>query len=290
MDEWGVLALNGGDALKFLQGQVTCDVQALSPASETIAGRSSLGALCTAQGRVLAVFRVWRQGGGLFLLAPRERLAAMQKRLSLYVLRADVKFSPVADRRLFGVAGARAAEVLGLAADLNDDEVVAVAGSVFMRVPSVGAPRYLCWVEETGAVWSDALPSVDAAHWRLEDVRAGLPEVSAAVSEEFIPQMLNLDRLGGVSFQKGCYTGQEIVARTHYLGQSKRRLFRFRAPGPLNPGDALRALGEEESTGKVVSCAPDSQGGFELLAVVNLAAAEQATTQWRAGERVLTLA
>lgn len=294
LTDTGLLAVSGQDAAKFLQGQATCDLLRLPD------NRSTLGAFCTAKGRVLATFRAFRHEGTLYLLLPLELLETVRKRLSLYVLRSDAKVGDVTERYArFGASGADLPEKLGLPG-LADNEFAAREGLIVLRVPSAGPPRFLILAEAPRA--SECLQTLEAAGcaptdetaWRLADIRAGIPTVQAATAEEFLPQMLNLDLTGGIAFDKGCYTGQEIVARTHYQGHLKRRLFRYAATeGPLPlPGDALRAEAEEgQGAGQTVAAAPTPEGGFELLAVANLALAENEAVAWSvaASERAVPL-
>ncbi len=284
LPEIGVLSLGGKDAAKLLQGQATCDILGLPP------GQTTLGAFCTAKGRALAVFRVLRTEDRIFLLLPAELLEAVRKHLQKYVLRADVKIEDATGRwavfGLFGEQSAAALRTLGLPPLSRDNEAEGQGGLLAsfyaIRIPDPDGPRLLVLVDAAKAegvgrfLEGHGFARADARRWRLEDIRAGLPTVTAATAEEFVPQMLNLDLLGGISFNKGCYTGQEIVARTHYLGSLKRRMFRLAGEGPLpQPGESLFANGEEgQGAGTVVAAAPAPAGGFELLAVLNINLAE----------------
>ncbi|MFM8331551.1 MAG: YgfZ/GcvT domain-containing protein [Candidatus Methylumidiphilus sp.] len=279
----GVLSLSGQDAAKFLQGQATCDILGLPP------GQTTLGALCTVKGRVAAVFRALRLDDRIFLLLPLELLDAVRQRLGKYVLRADVKIADVSGEwaafGLYGEHAPAALETLGLPPLEQENEAEGQSGfyaSFYaIRIADLGHPRFLVLVDAAKAAGmgrfldSHNLPQADAAHWALEDIRAGIPSVKAATVEEFLPQMLNLDRLGGISFNKGCYTGQEIVARTHYLGQVKRRMQRLAGMGEAVPvaGEALGRVGEDgQPVGVVVDAAVNPDGGFEALAVLTAAA------------------
>lgn len=283
LPELGVLALSGQDAARFLQGQATCDILGLPP------GQTSLGAFCTPKGRVLAVFRVLRLEDRIFLLLPAELLGSVRERLQRYVLRSAVKIEDVSAQwsvfGLFGGAAAAALQSLGLPPLERENEAEGQGGfytSFYaIRIPDPGDRRFLVLLDAAKAkgmgrfLEARGLPPATPMHWRLEDIRAGIPTVTMAAVEEFVPQMLNLDLLGGISFNKGCYTGQEIVARTHYLGHSKRRLRRLTGKGwPLpQAGEAVsREGGEGQAVGMIVDCAETPEGGFELLAV--LASAE----------------
>lgn len=292
LSELGILSLGGRDAARLLQGQATCDILGLPP------GRTTLGAFCTPKGRAYALFRVLRVEDRIFLLLPLELLEAVRRRLQMYVLRADVKIEDATARwAAFGLFGERAAAVLqtlGLPPLDRDDEAEGQGGllaSVYaIRLPDAAGPRVLVLADAAKAdgiarfMEGRDIPRWDAERWRLEDIRAGLPAITAATAEEFVPQMLNLDLLGGISFNKGCYTGQEIVARTHYLGQLKRRMYRLAGPGGPVPqaGEALFADGGEgQSAGTVAASAARPEGGFELLAVLNTGLAEDGNTVFK---------
>ena len=283
LPDMGLLAIGGSDAAKFLQGQTTCDMLQLAP------GRTSLGAICNPKGRVVALFRAFRQEGAFYLLLPTEIIEAVRKRLRMYVLRADVKIEDIGGAwTIFGVGAAdltSALEPFGIPVPANPDDIIFQADCRSIRIPSAEADRLLLLIRnekaealrtelEAGTRFTHTEPS----RWRLTDIQAGIPWVGQAVSEEFIPQMLNLDLLGGISFSKGCYTGQEIVARTHYLGNLKRRMFRLQSAGGVEPkaGAAIHtAEPEAQSIGMVVIAAPAAEGSHQMLAVLNIAQARR---------------
>ncbi len=287
LPEMGILAVSGKEAAKLLQGQTTCDILGLPP------GQTSLGALCTPKGRAIAIFRVLRTEDKIYLLLPTELLETVQKRLRMYVLRDDVNIDDETwNWTIFGLFGGKSAEalqMLGLPLLTQENEAEG-QGSFYtqfyaIRIPDVNTPRFLALVdaEKTAGMCrfleAHGLSRCEPSRWTLEDIRAGLPSVRAATVEEFVPQMLNLDLVGGISFNKGCYTGQEIIARAHYLGSLKRRMVRLAGMGGPVPkaGDSLQAKGQDGlSTGMAVCSAPDEGGGFELLAVVNASLLEGA--------------
>lgn len=206
----GSLLVSGADARSFLQGQLSADIDALTPAR-------ALPASCnSAQGRVQAVLWLTERADGIALLLPASLTERIAARLRKYVLRSKVKI----------------------------DESPAAPGIV---EPAAYRER----------------------DWQLAGIRAGLPQVYPETYESFVAQMLNLDLLGGIAFEKGCYTGQEIIARTHFRGAIKRRMFRFRSEGPP-PAPGTRVLAGEQHAGDVVDAAATSEG-CELLAVVSLA-------------------
>jgi folate-binding protein YgfZ len=274
LPDQGLLRIHGEDARTFLQGQTTCDIAALAP------GRSRLGAFCTVKGRVLANFHVFRSGEAYYLLLPAELAEPLAKRLRLYVLRSKVAIEDLTPARGFiGLFGTGAPADSGIDWPESESPLIERADHL---VFGLGEQPERCLVAAEPAtarrLWSclEADPGFTRTGpeaWTLKDIEAGLPTVTQAVSEEFLPQMLNLDLLGGIGFKKGCYTGQEVVARTHYLGNLKRRMFRLRGPGgvEVRAGDAVFEAGDADGNiGQVVMAAPESGGTSQLLAVLNL--------------------
>ncbi|MGO9038766.1 MAG: YgfZ/GcvT domain-containing protein [Steroidobacteraceae bacterium] len=264
----GVLRFSGPEAGAFLQGQVSNDTRRLS-AHEPI-----LAAYCTAQGRVISLLRLLPHTSGIIALLPREVLLQTMQGLRKFVLRAKVDIADLSDE--FSVIGQHDAEALraaGLPIPDATTGYVEQEGLGVGRVPA-GSGRY--WLigpsaslaERGFAGGGDAL-GVERA-WRLADIRAGLPQVYAPTRELFVPQMLNLDLIDGISFTKGCYTGQEIVARTQHLGRIKRRMFRLRLPpGNWAIGQALYLA--DGRAGRLSELAPVDEE-FEALAVLNVEA------------------
>ena len=260
-----VVRVKGEDAPTFLQGQVTCDVRQLKPYS------FSPGAFCNPQGRVIANFWLARDELGFKLLLAADLAEKVILRLKAYVLRSKVEIA-VEEAVLFGVTAADPKALQNvLPKPPAYGEVIQAHGLFWLKMPSP-TERFLVLGDLAAAqeMWTQLTLEASecfADYWQLQEIRAGLPTVTAATSESFLPQMLNLDRIGGISFAKGCYTGQEIIARTHYRGQVKRRLYRFGLshPKPLAPGTSL-VVGEEP-VGQVVNAAPCDLGQ-ELLAVV----------------------
>ena len=283
LPETGLLAINGKDAPSFLQGQTTCDMLGLAP------GRTTLGSICNPKGRVVALFRAFKWEDVFYLLLPAELIAAVQKRLRMYVLRADVKLEDVSSEwAVFGVGGAgldSALRPLGIPVAAHPNDIVCQTDCCSIRIPAAGADRVLLVArnEKAEALRAELqdgthLTRTEPSRWRLADIQAGIPCVGLAISEEFVPQMLNLDLLGGISFSKGCYTGQEIVARTHYLGNLKRRMFRLQSASDIEPeaGEPIYTSDPEaQSVGMVVASAPAAEGSHQMLAVLNMAHAQR---------------
>jgi folate-binding protein YgfZ len=215
----GVLAASGKDAAKLLQGQATCNV------FEVTETQARIGAFCNPKGRAIATFLLAKQAEDYLLVLPLELLEAVKTRLQKYVLRSDVKFTDRSDELcLIGISAAEAASEPWLAASREQNAVSIALGGAPVR------QLLIAEAEQAIALWADRVVTqgyvpASSEDWRYLDLIAGIPWLTQATSEEYIPQMLNLDKLGGISFTKGCYTGQEIVARTHYLGKAKREMF-----------------------------------------------------------------
>ncbi len=271
-----LIEARGADAFGFLQGQLSNDLRA---ASET---RAQLSAWCSAQGRVLALMMVLKRDDAYYLQLPREILESTLKRLRMFVLRAQVTLTDVSDALpQIGLSGTQAADLLnsqfGRAAARVPDAPYAVVQREqisIVRLPG-RTPRFVLIGPYSAirAVWekfSSALTPTGGAPWKLLDIRDGLPALHPNTQSQFIPQMLNLDALDAVSFTKGCYPGQEIVARARHLGEVKRRLYLASAQSETapQPGDVLYARAGAETVGQVINAQASSAGGFDLLAVV----------------------
>lgn len=271
LSHFGVVRAAGDDALTFLQGQLTTDLDAVGDHGSRLAG------YCTPKGRLLAIARVFRGDGSWLLRLPAALRDPVMERLRKYVLMARVTLEDAGDALVrIGVSGPDAERELGTAVEAVPAGVDTVArdGDVtVVRVPGI-QPRFEVYAprESMERIWAlldvRAAP-VGADAWELLDVLAGIPEVLPETVEEFVPQTINLDLVGGVSFQKGCYTGQEIVARVHYRGTVKRRMYLAHYGGAERPapGTAVHAPGAgEQAIGTVVRAAPAPDGGFLLLA------------------------
>jgi len=276
LDHLGALRFSGEDAANFLQGQLSCDVDSVSLRS------ASYGAYCTPKGRMLANFLLWREEEGFLMALSRDIVSAVQRQISKYVLRSKVKIADASGSIvLAGAAGARASGIFS--AMLG--ELPAKAHEV-RSVPGIGTAVRLNdgrLFLALAAPLESRVDLADARIWRWLDIRAGLPLVTTATQDQFVPQMANLELIGGVSFAKGCYTGQEVVARAHHLGKVKRRMFLANVPVSALPGDALYSedLGDQAS-GMVVNAEASPEGGHDLLAVVQAASRERSTVHLKA--------
>jgi folate-binding protein YgfZ len=268
----GVLRLHGEDAAKFLQGQVTQDTQLLAD------GRTLLAACNTPQGRVIATLRLRQTEEAIYALLPAGLLEPLAAHLRRFVLRARVNVQIAADLQVAWIGGQPFSATLPTEAYDATRTLSAIPRSGSTEIVSfdyspdrqVAAAPGNALRAITGLSLTRSLPGIEDEWWAA-DIAAGLPTVLRATSAAFVPQMLNLDRLEGISFAKGCYTGQEIVARTQHLGRIKRRLFRYRADsGP--PPPALAGLHRDGAKVAEVLVSAGSGGRAELLAVTSLEA------------------
>ena len=269
----GVLAVRGADAAKFLQGQLTCNLNYLS---ET---QASLGARCTQKGRMQSSFRILLQGDGVLLAMASELLEPQLADLKKYAVFSKSKLTDEsAGWARFGLANAdHVLASLGLELPAETDSVVRTDTLIAIRV-SPGRAELWVPAEHSETVRSQLTPALKEAglnEWLLGQVRAGIGQVMPQTRELFIPQMLNLQAIGGVSFKKGCYTGPEIVARMQYLGKLKRRLYRLSldAAETPEPGTPLFSPSHNSSIGEVVIAAK-ADHSIELLAVLQAEAAD----------------
>jgi tRNA-modifying protein YgfZ len=260
----GVVRASGADAAAFLQGQLTNDVASLATGSARLAG------FCSAKGRLQASFIVWRPADDEFLLScPTSVLAPTLKRLSMFVLRAKCRLSDASDAfALFGVAGPAATAMLG-------DAVVWQrrphgAASAIRLADAAGLQRALLVAPVDAEVEVAAAPAMLLSTWRWLEVESGIVTIDAATVDRFVPQMVNYELVGGVDFQKGCYPGQEVVARSQYRGTTKRRTLLFDCDAvPAEGQDVYVAGAANEPAGTVANAAPHPQhpGGSALVEV-----------------------
>ena len=268
IDDWGVIRARGADAAKFLQGQLTNDVLTLGP------GRARLAGFCSAKGRLQASFVIWKAADDEFLLAcSASVLAPTLKRLSMFVLRAQCKLSDAsAELLLWGLAGTAATAGLGEGAAWEKHEH---DGATWIRLPDAeGTPRVLFAAPPGIEPAPAAHTSLPLATWRYLEVRSGIVTIEAATVDRFVPQMVNFELVGGVDFQKGCYPGQEVVARSQYRGTTKRRTFLFDCDAvPLAGQDVFASGHANEPAGTVANAAPHPlHAGGSALVEVRLAA------------------
>jgi len=266
LTDWALLRAHGADAAAFLQGQLTQDVLDL-PADE-----ARFSGYCSAKGRLLASFIVWRSAPDeLSMLCSADLAATVRKRLSMFVLRARCRIDDLSDAwSVFGLAGDSAAQYLR--DDVAPWHVRPGDTGWLVGLPTVQGTRRWLLVQPSGQA-APTLPAVDPASWQLLDVLSGVPRIVAATAERFVPQMVNFELVGGVHFQKGCYPGQEVVARSQYRGTIKRRMHLFATTGSAQPAqEVFHSDDPVQPAGLVVNAANVNGVGTRLLAEVKLAA------------------
>ena len=276
----GVIRAQGDEAAKFLHGQLTQDFALLGPQ------QARLAAYLSPKGRMLASFiGCQRSATEVLLVCSRDLLAATLKRLSMFVLRTKVKLTDASDEfALYGLAGNALISIAGSAcpawskADFDDQILVHL-------YPALGQPRGL-WIAPQGSPAPQG-QALDAALWAWGEVRSGVATLSAPLVETFVPQMLNYESVGGVNFKKGCYPGQEVVARSQFRGQLKRRTYLAHSPSALAVGaEIFTAEDAEQAVGLVVQSAPAPAGGWDALVCLQTHAS---SADLRAGPAPLAL-
>ena len=284
----GLIGVSGADAASFLHGQLTNDVEHLPPDAARLAG------YCSPKGRLMASLLIWRNDTSIFLELPRAIQAPLQKRLQMFVMRAKATLhdagADAANQVILGLGGAAAGAVLatwfGALPGAAYGKLDHPLGTLIRVADAFGAPRYQWLMSAATAqtVWpllAAALNQGGNDAWRLAEVHAGVPQIDLATQEKFVPQMVNFELLGGVNFKKGCYPGQEIVARSQYLGKLKRRTTLVAIADPdARAGLEVFALADpEQPCGMIVNAAPNGAGGVDALVEMKLSAIEQGTVQ-----------
>jgi folate-binding protein YgfZ len=273
--QYGLLSCTGDEARAFLHAQLTNDVAGIGADTARRAG------WCSAKGRLLATFLVIPQENGFLLQLAQDLAAPVAKRLAMFILRAKAKLVDVSGAwTQFGIWGPAAEErltALGLHAPAAELGASSRTDSFAVRV---GAQRFLLALPAARRAQAlAALGDAGSGAWALQEIRAGWPMVVQATQDLFVPQMVNLERLGAVDFKKGCYPGQEVVARTQYRGVLKRRMIRARVAAPAAPAaDVFAGDAPGQASGTVVNAAPVPEGGSELLAVVQISSLESGST------------
>jgi folate-binding protein YgfZ len=269
LPELGTIRTEGADATAFLQSQLTNDVAHLGNDALQLNG------YCTPKGRLLATFHQWRDGEAIMLQLPRELVAPVAKRLSMFVLRAKARLADTSDQwtthALLGPQASAALRAAGINPPAQTWASVQDAGLRVSRLPAAPgiAERFLLTQAASMPLPAPlaSLPAVASDAWWWSEVAAAVPTVFAATQEKFVPQMINFEVLGGVNFKKGCYPGQEIVARSQYLGKLKRRMQIAHAAveSPPAAGSDVFHSAHEQPIGTVVMAARAPGGGVDLL-------------------------
>lgn len=278
----GLIRAQGDDAAKFLHGQLTSDFSLLGLSEARLAG------FCTAKGRLQASFIGFKRSQtDILLICSPDILATTLKRLSMFVMRAKVKLSDAsADFAVYGLAGSAAVNAT--------QKIAACAGNAWAKTdfdeatlvtlyPADGVPRAL-WIAPIGTPPPAGAP-MTAEQWAWGDVRSGIATVTQPIFEAFVPQMLNYESVGGVNFKKGCYPGQEVVARSQFRGTLKRRAYLGHAESALKAGDELFAADDaSQPCGLVVQVAQSPGGGFDAIVSMQITAFEAAGVRAQAAD------
>lgn len=239
-----ILKVTGSDAETFLQGQLTNDVSKLEHTW-------SFAGYCSPKGRLLAIFKIWQQQDAYFLLLPTELSETIQKRLTMYVLRSKVALEKI-DSNIYGIIGKQYTDDIAQRFEISlaNNTIASSGTNTILKVSD----------RDSFLITSGTLPMESYQHkpesiWLEADIDRGHPQIYTETSDMFVPQMVNLDILNGISFKKGCYTGQEIVARMHYLGKLKQRMYKIKIEGPSETIDIADILNtkDEKNAGNIIS-------------------------------------
>ncbi|MDH4449598.1 MAG: folate-binding protein [Rhodoferax sp.] len=264
LSHWGVIRIQGEDAAKFIHGQVTQDFALLGP------DQARLAAYCTPQGRVLATFVGCKTPeGDVLLVCPKDVMSAIIRRLSMFVLHAKARLSDATDAfGLWGLCGHGVSA--GDAGSPPWSRHDTPAGTLIQLYPACGTSRTL--LISPASAPPPAGPSMDLAHWQWGEVHSGIASVGADTSGAYVPQTLNYESVGGISFKKGCYPGQEVVARSQFRGTLKRRAFVAHCPTPMTPGQEILAHADaDQVAGTVVQSAARPGGGYDAIVALQVA-------------------
>ena len=280
LSRYGTIVIAGDDASEFIQGQFTNDINNVNDDTAQISG------FCNKKGRMVANFRLFMHQGNYFLSLKNNLIDKSISHLQNYILRSHVAIQDVSEQLIhIGISGNKSAELLSPFIENISDEIDSVshnADYIALRIAGT-TPRYeiFCSLEHAKVLWekiSNQINVVNASNWDYLNIQAGTPFIDLNTSEEFVPQMANMELINGVSFTKGCFTGQEIVARMHYLGKLKKRTFKIHIETEEKPhtGDKLFAENARagQNTGAILQVEKNSESGFDALAVIQIADTE----------------
>lgn len=295
LSHFSTMVIAGPDAAEFMQGQFTNDVKQVDDHNSQISG------FCNNKGRLIANFRLFSYQQNYFISISNDLVERSIAHLQNYVLRAQVAIQDVSEQLIhIGVYGNNAESLLQPFHNELNTRVNSVSCNedyIIIRVPG-DKPRYevFCSLDKAKSLWdtiSQQATTVDSAYWNYLNIKNGLPFVDNHTSEEFVPQMANMDLIDGISFKKGCYTGQEIVARTHYLGKQKRRTYRLGISSATRPqaGEQLatETSTDNQYTGTLITVYPVAENTYEALAVIQIQAAEQGKLKLKDAEAEISL-
>ncbi len=281
LSDLGLIKATGSEWRSFLQGQLSSDLQQLSPQ------QSQLSSYNSPKGRIMALMRLIEAHDGVWLQLPQEILEPIQRRMSMFIMRADVAMDDESEAWVrFGVTGPQASAVLAPLVDNLPSQAGGVVSQDDLTVvleSGTPQPSYQLIASPTRAIelWQALATDyvvMGRAAWELQMIGAGLPAVYGTTQEAWVAQMVNLQLVGGVSFTKGCFTGQEVIARMQHLGTLKRQMYRAHIGAEVTPqvGDMLSSEHSQsgQGAGRVVRVAPSGDAGYEILAVMEIKAAE----------------
>ena len=279
----GIIRAVGEDAIKFLQGQLTQDVALLGPT------QARLAAFCNAKGRMQASFVVFKRSPEeVLLVCSRDLLAATLKRLSMFVMRAKAKLTDATDDfLLYGLTGS-AIDPMAVSAQPAWTKVDVDDANLIVLYPGAGQPRAM-WCAPVHGPVPEGKP-IELETWNWLEVQSGIATICQPVFESFVPQMLNYESVGGVNFKKGCYPGQEIVARSQFRGTLKRRAYVVHTDSDASPEpgqEVFQGQDSDQPCGLVAASAAHPEGGFDAIVSIQTSAAADATTHL--GEKPLRL-
>jgi folate-binding protein YgfZ len=289
LSHFGILRVSGDDSESFLQSLLSNDIR------DVTSVRGQLSSLSSAKGRVLATMLVWREGATFMLQMPKALCEAVRNKLAIYKLRAKVNIGEVSDDTVsIGLSGNRAPEILRMLLGNPPVAPLETTSITEGEVIKIGETRWQLTTRMDYAtmLWNELASharAVGSICWDWLNIRSGIPVILPQTQDRFVAQMINLELVGGVNFKKGCYPGQEIVARTQYLGKLKRRMYlahleiQSAVHGDIpQPGDELFSVDMQgQASGMIVNAAPAPGGGYDVLASMQISSMETAAVHWK---------
>jgi len=281
LSHFSTVVIAGGDAAEFIQGQFTNDVDKVD------ANNSQISGFCNNKGRLIANFHLFQNQQNYFISIKSDLVERSISHLQNYVLRAEVAIQDISEQLIhIGISGKNAGSLLAPFIDNLSTTVDSVSSNDnYIAICVAGnTPRYeiFCSFEHAKTLWQTITGKakvVNGVYWDYLNIQNGLPFIDNNTSEEFVPQMTNMDLINGISFEKGCYTGQEIVARTHYLGKQKRRTYRIKITSETEPetGEQLATASSTENQyiGTLVTVYSVSENEYEALAVIQIKSVQE---------------
>ncbi len=269
--------VEGEDATTFLQGQFSNDITAVTSSA------GQISSYCTPKGRMLAIFYICKRDDAYLLLTSNDVAEEVMKRLQMYVMRSKVVIKLMDHALLLGICNDNQEKVLNALTLKSPDSHYQVSTNddcLCMNIPGI-SPRYLVICnqqpQQLQQLNIDDITVYSHSYWEWLDIMAGLPNITQNVQEAFVPQMANMELIDGVSFSKGCYPGQEIVARLHYLGNANRRMFRLEVAQEeaINAGDDIYTQDSDQAIGKFLSVVHEGDNKYSGLAVLRIEAAKK---------------